>query len=408
MKQSDLPLRIQLPFGSSAGAGFIRQVPVASQIGITDGAASFTDGFPPLNFLPVGAGGVPPFGQDFNGLLNQMSAWNRWQATGGPPVFDQTFATAIGGYPKGAVLSNASTVGQFWISTADDNAGDPGNGAPNWIAFPGYFARQRLTVPSTIYVNPSTGNDAYNGQSATVQGNGVGPFATLNRAYSYAQALDLGGQVLTVSCAGGSYAPFIGSGPVVGQSAAANILFTATGAASITQTSASGFCVTMSGNAWCGVSGPWTFSAPNASSAGGCMSVQTGAQLYIGSGGITFGAAGLGNHISSQVSGIVLLGGSYTIQNISAARHIFASQGSVYSSGAGTTITLQGTPAFSAAFCEVQGGIGYAGFQAISFVGSAVGIRYSISQYGWINSYGGGQNFLPGNAAGVILAGSYT
>ncbi|KAA1174648.1 hypothetical protein FP026_29625, partial [Rhizobium tropici] len=73
MKASDIPVKFPIPFAASAGGGYIRAIPQASQIGITNGAASLTDGFPPLTFLPVGAGGTPPWGQDFNGILNEIT-----------------------------------------------------------------------------------------------------------------------------------------------------------------------------------------------------------------------------------------------------------------------------------------------------------------------------------------------
>lgn len=131
MQSTDIPSYFPIPFGNSAGAGYIRTIPEASQIGITDGAASLTDGFPPLCFQPVSSGGVPPFGQDFNGLLNQLSAGMRWLQAGGMPVFSSTYATAIGGYPKGAVLARSSGDG-FWISTADNNSANPDTGGANW------------------------------------------------------------------------------------------------------------------------------------------------------------------------------------------------------------------------------------------------------------------------------------
>ena len=50
------PVPFAVPFGASAGAGYIRTIPVASQISITPGAASLTDGFVPLNFVDPLAG----------------------------------------------------------------------------------------------------------------------------------------------------------------------------------------------------------------------------------------------------------------------------------------------------------------------------------------------------------------
>lgn len=134
MKSVDIPATFNIPFGNSAGGGFIRAVPEASQIGIQDGAASLTTGFPPLNFLPLGSGGVPPFGSDFNGLLYQITGWSRWQKAQGPIAWDSAFSAAVGGYPKGSIVA-AAAFGNFWLCTADDNTTDPDTGGANWQRF---------------------------------------------------------------------------------------------------------------------------------------------------------------------------------------------------------------------------------------------------------------------------------
>lgn len=134
MKQVDIPSRFKQPFGYAAGGSYIRAIPdlhVAPSG--SDAPASLEDGFPPETFLAIGSGGIPPNGKDFNGLLNRISAWARWQAAGMPALFDSTFATAIGGYPKGAMIASTISAGLIWISTADDNATDPNGSSPaNW------------------------------------------------------------------------------------------------------------------------------------------------------------------------------------------------------------------------------------------------------------------------------------
>ena len=136
MKLTDIPDRFNIPFAESAGGGYITYpVPEASQIGIADGRASLTTGFPPLNFLPVGAGGVPPFGQDMNGLLKQITEWSRWLAGGSAVPFNSAFSTAIGGYPLGAVLSSA-TANTLWLNTVDDNTTNPDVGGTGWVLLP--------------------------------------------------------------------------------------------------------------------------------------------------------------------------------------------------------------------------------------------------------------------------------
>ena len=125
MLASSIPTRFQLPWAKNAAGAYIRTVPVASQIGIQNGAASYSDGFVPDNFIQIAAGGVPPFGQDMNGVLNETTTWDQWYQAGAPIPYDSTFATAVGGYPKGAMLDSAITPGAQWFSSVDSNLTNP-------------------------------------------------------------------------------------------------------------------------------------------------------------------------------------------------------------------------------------------------------------------------------------------
>lgn len=130
--QSNIPPKFQIPWGNGAVAPYIRSIPQPSQIGIQNCAASLTDGFPPLTFVPLSSGGCPPFGQDFNGILKQITQWNRWAGAGEPLLYDSTFSTAIGGYPKGARLTVAASPGCVWLSLVDNNTSNPDTGGANW------------------------------------------------------------------------------------------------------------------------------------------------------------------------------------------------------------------------------------------------------------------------------------
>lgn len=125
MDISSIPVRFQKVWAVNADGAYIRTVPVPSQIGIQDGAASYDTGFVPDNFTPVSAGGVPPFGQDFNGVLNEITAWVQWNQAGGPVPYDVTFSTAVGGYPQGAIVPSDVVLGAQWYSTVDGNTTDP-------------------------------------------------------------------------------------------------------------------------------------------------------------------------------------------------------------------------------------------------------------------------------------------
>lgn len=99
--------KLPTPWATSAGSSFINPgntVPVPSQIGTLNCAASYTDGFPPLTFTTIAAGGCPPRGQDFNSALNQITGWIRWLQAGAPVPYDSSFSSSVGGYPKGVVL----------------------------------------------------------------------------------------------------------------------------------------------------------------------------------------------------------------------------------------------------------------------------------------------------------------
>jgi hypothetical protein len=147
VKASQIPAKIPVPFASGAGPTYVHTIPIASQIPITPGAASYTDGFVPLNFLPLNAGGIPPDGRDMNGILNAITQWLQWTNAGGLTKFDATFAAAIGGYPANAFLLNAAGTG-FWLNTADDNSNNPDTGGAGW---------------TSLIINPSTTNPLMDG-----------------------------------------------------------------------------------------------------------------------------------------------------------------------------------------------------------------------------------------------------
>lgn len=134
MQLTNTPGKLVLPF---ANAGAKNTIPTASQIGITAGAASLVDGFPPLTRTPIAAGGVPPSGLDMNGILFQLSAILRWANAGGGYAYDAAFATDsnVGGYPKGARIMRSDGLG-YWFNTVENNTTNPegaGAVAAGWV-----------------------------------------------------------------------------------------------------------------------------------------------------------------------------------------------------------------------------------------------------------------------------------
>lgn len=131
MQSSNQPAKITLPFSES---GQKQPIPIDSQIGIEDGRASYTDGFPPLTRTPLAAGGKPPFGTDMNGILYAITVIQRWQSAGGLFKYDADFSTAIGGYPKGALLLKVDGSG-YWQNTVENNTANPDSSGAGWVAF---------------------------------------------------------------------------------------------------------------------------------------------------------------------------------------------------------------------------------------------------------------------------------
>lgn len=122
MNSSDIPSRIIKPFGLN---GLKNAIPVDSST-TTDnnGVATFDKGFPPVTMQPLSAGGIPPSGKDMNGVIYSVTLQQQWQNAGAGYTFNQDFSDAVGGYPKGSVVSNSTLNGQ-WISLNEANTTQP-------------------------------------------------------------------------------------------------------------------------------------------------------------------------------------------------------------------------------------------------------------------------------------------
>ena len=151
LSDASSPTKIPTYWGASApGGNMTCPIPIPSQIGSNPGRASWTDGFPPLNFSPIASGGIPPAGADFNGALCQISQWTRWQNAGGPVFYDPTFSSAVGGYPNGAVIAQAASPNCVWLSTIDNNLSDPDTGGANWAGFCPATAASLVNADQTL------------------------------------------------------------------------------------------------------------------------------------------------------------------------------------------------------------------------------------------------------------------
>ena len=147
MQSTNIPSKIPLPFANSASSTYKNTIPTASQIGVVNGKASLTDGFPPLTFQAISSGGVPPFGADFNGILYEITSITQWQQAGGLFVYDSSFSTTIGGYPKGSIVQSNTTNG-LWLSRIENNTDNPDSGGTNWVPF-GWYGNIGIVMSGT-------------------------------------------------------------------------------------------------------------------------------------------------------------------------------------------------------------------------------------------------------------------
>lgn len=151
MQKSNAPTPFTVAFANGAGSGYRNVIPIPSQISITPGAASYTDGFPPITMEPAGSGGIPPYGADMNGVLYASTLATLWEQAGFMQAFSSTLSTAYGGYPAQSVLAMGSGLG-LWLNTADNNTTSPDTtGSLGWIAVLGNAGKTVMNVTGGTY-----------------------------------------------------------------------------------------------------------------------------------------------------------------------------------------------------------------------------------------------------------------
>jgi hypothetical protein len=256
--------------------------------------------------------------------------------------------------------------------------------------------REQVTAPRIYYVRKDGSNDN-DGLTDTA----AGAFLTIGKAVQVVGNLDLGTHLVTIQVGDGTWneqvavnAPWVG-GP------GSNVVFRgnlANPAACVIDSSAACFLVQNPG-ARADVNGFKLISGGG----NGCIVVQNGGYMRL-NGDMIFGTA-VSSHIyvngMSQINAFLA---SYRIEG-GAARHLRSSGMSrVLIGGAGTTITLTGTPAFSGAFitCDNMASVET---NSVAFSGSATGSRYYVAQNSVINVLGSGASYLPGSTNGQAVNG---
>ena len=97
------PKLISKPFAQN---GQKNAIPENFSSSMESNQATWDQGFGQITMIPVAAGGLPPKGQDFNGILNQISENVVYLSKGGKFKFSTDYASSVEGYPKGAILQS--------------------------------------------------------------------------------------------------------------------------------------------------------------------------------------------------------------------------------------------------------------------------------------------------------------
>lgn len=120
------PSQITVPFATS---GLKNAIPAAANP--VTGNAGYDLGFTSTNMTPKEAGGIPPFGQDFNGILFDITTAIRYLEAGMQFPYSSTFAASVGGYPLGAIVTRTDGTG-FWRNGVANNTTDPEAFGAGW------------------------------------------------------------------------------------------------------------------------------------------------------------------------------------------------------------------------------------------------------------------------------------
>lgn len=134
--------------------------------------ASITQGFPSITMQSVANGGLPPMGQDFNGLFYLATDQKVYLQNGGTITFNEDVSTAIGGYPNGAVLDYVDSNNNFLkVQSLIDN------NTYNFVTTPSYIDGTHWQLLNNGGANidlsnlSDTGNDYINQSKALTTGN---------------------------------------------------------------------------------------------------------------------------------------------------------------------------------------------------------------------------------------------
>lgn len=134
---------IFIPRAWASDGGVADTIPDAPPV--TPGRASWQEGFPPETMQPEIAGGVPPFGEDANGVLLALSEHAVYLQSGNLFGFSADFISGGGSYNRGALVrgNDGATIYMAIVDGVTDDPNDPSAGT-NWNAL---YNTNYATIP---------------------------------------------------------------------------------------------------------------------------------------------------------------------------------------------------------------------------------------------------------------------
>lgn len=198
------PYLVQVPFCVNGNKNTIQQTRQPTQ---DPEDATYDIGFPPETMIPTASGGLPPKGLDFNGIFYELSSPVAHYCRGDRIQFDATYAAAIGGYAKGAILAS-NDYQKDYISLVDNNVADPNGSNTTWAIYAGQGSvpTATSTTTGTVKLVNSLNSNATDAALTAAQGQSLNN--TINNFFNkFANSL--------VTNNGSFSLPLGGSGPTI-------------------------------------------------------------------------------------------------------------------------------------------------------------------------------------------------
>lgn len=370
-------------FAVDPTSGVTVGVPTGDALGhgkINVSGGYYVNGVPILSQV-IGSGNFPVFNDTVNGLVIR-------------PIVS-TDLPACQFLALGAVKAKAEVVGEVFVALDEGGAF---TSKPITAALTGQV-RERVSTSRTYFVNATTGNDTFDGSSASVGTFPVGPVATIQKAVDLiAGNLDLlPGASLAISVADGAYTGPITLRSLVGSVLACTITGNPTTPANVTVTSNNAACfgANRSNTTWT-LNGFKVVGTGNTAAIG--VSAANGSVITLLN--FDFGSC-TGGHIQSTSTSNISVNSNYTISGGGVFHYNSTTNASLIPGG--RTVTVSAAVTFSTAFamCE-RSALLLA--NAMTFVnpGNVTGVRHQCLTMGLLDTQSNNANYFPGTIAGNI------